>query len=74
MSFVLVRWQEGGARDADPDESWLSGSVRVGGFVLFAHWAALLRVKWDGEQSAVNLVRECTLMSICGSLWTVLVC
>lgn len=28
--------------------------------MLFAHWAALLRVKWDGKQSAVNPVREGT--------------
>lgn len=43
-----------------PDESWFRSSVRMGGFVFFAHRAALLRVKWNGEQSAVNPVRECT--------------
>lgn len=43
-----------------PYKSWFSSSVRVGGFVLSAHWTARLRMKWDGEQSAVNPVRERT--------------
>lgn len=43
-----------------PYKSWFSSSVRVGGFVLFAHRTALLRMKWDGEQSAVNPIRKCT--------------
>lgn len=42
-----------------PDQSGLSSRVRVGRFVLFAHWTALLRVKWDRKQSAVDPVREC---------------
>ncbi len=43
-----------------PDQSWFSSSVRVGRFVLFAHRAALLRVKWHRKQSAIYPVREST--------------
>lgn len=32
----------------------------MGGLVLFAHGTAILRVKWDREQSAVHPVRERT--------------